>query len=207
MELRVRSIGGAVLLIAAALGAWLPPLPTFGDWVPPVFPSDEATHRSSQVGESGPKTANRGMVHAPRRKPRQYASMPRAVSKEPARPMHKLAIQVAENNPQVMNLALNNARNVAEHFKATGDDLEIVVVTFGPGLHMLRDDTSPVKQSIATTTLEYSNISFVACANTQANMSKQESKPIDLITDARVEPSGVVHLMELKGRGYAYLRP
>ena len=38
-------------------------------------------------------------------------------------------------------------------------------------------------------------------------MSKQESKPIDLITEAKVEPSGVVHLMELKGRGYAYLRP
>ena len=74
--------------------------------------------------------------------------------------MHILAIQVAENNPQVMNLALNNARNVAEHFKAAGDDVEIVVVTFGPSLHMLRDDTSPVKQSIATTTLEYSNISL-----------------------------------------------
>jgi uncharacterized protein len=121
--------------------------------------------------------------------------------------VHKLAIQVAENNPQVMNLALNNARNAAEHFKAKGDDVTIVVVTFGPGLHMLRDDTSPVKQRIAATTLEYSNISFVACANTQANMSKQESKPIDLITDARIEPSGVVHLMELRGRGYAYLRP
>ena len=74
-------------------------------------------------------------------------------------------------------------------------------------MHVLPCPTSPVKQRIATTTLEYSNISFVACANTQANMSKQESKLIDLITDAKVEPSGVVHLMELKGRGYAYLRP
>jgi hypothetical protein len=43
-----------------------------------------------------------------------------------------VAIQVAENNPQVMNLALNNARNAAEHFKATGDDVTIVVVTLGP---------------------------------------------------------------------------
>jgi intracellular sulfur oxidation DsrE/DsrF family protein len=147
------------------------------------------------------------MVQAQRRKPRQYASVPKAVSKVPAQPTHKLAIQVAENNPQAMNLALNNARNVAEHFKAQSDDVSIVLVTFGPGMHMLRDDTSPVKQRIAATALEYPNITFVACANTQTNMSKQESKPITLIADARVEPSGVVHLMELRGRGYAYLRP
>jgi hypothetical protein len=47
--------------------------------------------------------------------------------------VHKLAIQVAENNPQAMNLALNNARNAADHFKAKGNDGTIVVVTFGPG--------------------------------------------------------------------------
>jgi uncharacterized protein len=86
-----------------------------------------------------------------------------------------------------MNLALNNARNVAEHFRATGDDVVIVVLTFRPGLHMLRGDTSPVKQRIAATAPEYTNISFVACAQ----YPEQESKPIDLITDARVEPSGV----------------
>ena len=69
--------------------------------------------------------------------------------------MHKLA-----NNPQAMNLALTNARNVAEHFKTK--DVTIFVVTFGPGLHMLRDDTSPVKQRIAATALEYPTISFAA---------------------------------------------
>ena len=207
MEPRRRAFW-AVMAIAAALGALLPASAALGqDWVP-VFPSDEAALRASQISDTRPKTAKRATVQAPRSKPRQYASTPRAVSKEisPPRPVHKLAIQVAENNPQVMNLALNNARNAAEHFKAQGDDVTIVVVTFGPGLHMLRNDTNPVKQRIATTILEYANITFVACANTQANMSKQESKPIDLITDAKVEPSGVVHLMDLKGRGYAYLR-
>jgi intracellular sulfur oxidation DsrE/DsrF family protein len=195
----------AAVGIAAALGTFLPASAALSqDWVP-RFPSDEARRAAVLEGDQ-PKSAKRATVQAPRSKPR-YASTPRAVSKAPARPVHKLAIQVADNNPQVMNLALNNARNVAEHFKATGDDVAIVVVTFGPGLHMLRDDTIPVKQRIAATTLEYANITFVACANTRANMSKQESKTIDLITEARVEPSGVVHLMELKGRGYAYMRP
>ena len=106
-----------------------------------------------------------------------------------------------------MNLALNNARNVVEHYKSQGEDVAVEIVTFGPGLHMLRDDTSPVKQRIAATALEYPRISFVACANTQANMSKQENKPVALVSEARVEPSGVVHLMELRSKGYAYIRP
>ncbi len=44
-----------------------------------------------------------------------------------------------------MNLALNNAANVARDFTARGQQVEIEIVAYGPGLHMLRDDTSPVK--------------------------------------------------------------
>ena len=120
---------------------------------------------------------------------------------------HKVAIQVAENNPQLMNLALNNARNVVEYYKSKGEEVAIEIVTFGPGLHMLRDDTSPVKQRIAAMTLETPSVSFIACANTQANMSKQENKQVTLISEAKVMPSGVVRLMELQGKGYSYIRP
>ncbi len=124
-----------------------------------------------------------------------------------AKTTHKLAIQVAENNPQLMNLALNNARNVVDYYKAKGEEVAIEIVTFGPGLHMLRDDTSPVKQRIAAMALEAPGVAFIACANTQANMSKQENKQISLISEAKVMPSGVVRIMELQGKGYSYLRP
>ena len=125
----------------------------------------------------------------------------------PEKRVHKLAIQVDENNPQLMNLALNNAKNVVDYYKAKGEDVAIEMVTFGPGLHMLRDDTSPVKQRISAMALEAPNIMFIACGNTQTNQSKQENKPISLISEAKVVPSGVVRLMELQGKGYAYLRP
>jgi intracellular sulfur oxidation DsrE/DsrF family protein len=207
MEIRVRATWAVVLFIAAALGALLPATPSWSqDWVP-VFRSDEATPPSVLGEDNGPKTAKRATVHKPRRKPRQYASTSKSMSQEPARRVQKLAIQVAENNPQLMNLALNNARNVVEYYKSKGEEVAIEVVTFGPGLHMLRDDTSPVKQRISAMALETPDVTFIACANTQANMSKQESKPITLISEAKVMPSGVVRLMELKGRGYAYLRP
>ena len=43
-----------------------------------------------------------------------------------------------------MNLALNNVRNITEYYKEKGETVAIEVVTYGPGLHMLRSDTSPV---------------------------------------------------------------
>ncbi len=138
----------------------------------------------------------------------QKTSAQKKVSKpSAAKVTHKLAIQVAENNPQLMNLALNNAKNVVDYYKGKGEDVAIEIVTFGPGLHMLRDDTSPVKQRVAAMALETPNIAFIACANTQANMSKQENKSVTLISEAKVMPSGVVRLMELQGKGYSYIRP
>src|SRR6202021_4312547 len=61
---------------------------------------------------------------------------------------HRLVVQVDVNDPAVMNLALNNVNNVAQYYSDLGQKIEIEVVAFGPGLHMLRDDTSPVKARI-----------------------------------------------------------
>jgi intracellular sulfur oxidation DsrE/DsrF family protein len=121
--------------------------------------------------------------------------------------VHKIAIQVAENNPQLMNLALNNAANIIAHYKKLGEKAVVEIVTFGPGLTMLRSDTSPVKARIETMALENPEITFAACANTQANAGKQEGKDVPIMSEAKITPSGVVRLAELQSQGYAYIRP
>jgi uncharacterized protein len=95
-------------------------------------------------------------------------------------PVHRVAIQVNQNDKAVMDLALNNAKNVIDYYKAKGETVAIEIVTYGPGLHMLRADTSPVKERIAPMALENSNLAFIACGNTQANQSKAEGKPVTL---------------------------
>jgi len=120
---------------------------------------------------------------------------------------HNLILQVNSNDPATMNLALNNAMNVTEYYKETGENVKIEVVTFGPGLHMLRDDTSPVKARIETMSLSNPEISFKACGNTQANMHKAENKDIPIISAAEVVKSGVIRIMELQEQGWAYVKP
>ena len=98
----------------------------------------------------------------------------------------------------MMNLALNNATNVAQYYKDLGENVAIDVVTFGPGLHMLRDDTSPVKARIKAISESNPSISFQACANTRDNMSRAESKEVPLMSEAKIVKSGVVRVMELQ---------
>lgn len=119
----------------------------------------------------------------------------------------KVAIHVDEANVSTMNMALNNAVNILKHYAGKGETATIEIVTYGPGLHMLRADTSPVKDRIAQLALEYDSLSFSACLNTVQAMEQQSQSDVPLIEEATVVPSGAVRLMELQYDGYAYLRP
>jgi uncharacterized protein len=122
---------------------------------------------------------------------------------------HRVAIQVDQNDAALMNLALNNATNVIEYYRAKGQDVDVDVVTYGPGLHMLRADTSPVKDRIKSLkdAAFPSKIQFSACNNTKEGMEKKEGQPVNVLSEAVLVPSGVVRLMELQEKGWSYVRP
>jgi intracellular sulfur oxidation DsrE/DsrF family protein len=138
---------------------------------------------------------------------KKHAAVAEVLKRAVAGKPHHLILQVNVNDPAMMNLALNNATNVAQYYEDRGEKATIEVVTFGPGLHMLRDDTSPVKARIRTIAEGNPAISFKACGNTRENMQKAENKDIALIPEATVVRSGVVRVMELQEQGWTYVRP
>jgi len=120
---------------------------------------------------------------------------------------HKLAIHVDQNDPAVMRLALANSRNATEGFAAVGEDIAIEIVCYSQGLHMLRDDTSPVKEEIRATRAKVPQIAFSACGNTKRAMERTEGKTVPIIPEAVVVQAGVVRLVELQEQGFKYLKP
>ena len=122
---------------------------------------------------------------------------------------HRVAIQVDQNDPQVMNLALNNATNVIEYYRGRNEDVDVDIVTYGPGLHMLRSDTSPVQDRLKRLKeMAFpGKIQFSACNNTRQAMEKTEGHAISIVSDATIVPSGVVRLIELQEQGWSYVRP
>jgi intracellular sulfur oxidation DsrE/DsrF family protein len=137
-------------------------------------------------------------------KPKPHASV-----KPPASKPHRVVIQVNQNDPAVMNLALNNASNIIDYYRSKKQDVSVDIVTYGPGLHMLRADTSPVKDRLARLkdAAFPSTVQFSACNNTKQNMEKSEGHPIEVVKEASIVPSGVVHAMELQEKGWSYIRP
>jgi intracellular sulfur oxidation DsrE/DsrF family protein len=122
---------------------------------------------------------------------------------------HRLTIQIDQNDPQIMNMVLNNATNVIEYYRARNEDVDLDIVAYGPGLHMLRADTSPVQDRVKRLKdmVFPGKIQFSACNNTKQGMEKTEGHAISILPEATVVPSGVVHLMELQEQGWSYVKP
>lgn len=112
---------------------------------------------------------------------------------------HKVVFQVSDADPAKWNLALNNARNVQHELGL--DQVEVEIVVYGPGIGMLRKDSSVggrLSQALAAGT------AVVACENTMRAVKLERS---DMLEDIGYVPAGVVELMKRQREGYAYVRP
>jgi len=121
--------------------------------------------------------------------------------------VHRVVIQVSDNEPSTFTKVLNNVTNMSKYFLDRGEEYEIEIVAYNAGLHMLRADTSPVLKRVQSITNGVPNLTLSACGNTMKGMGKKEGKEIQLVSNARVVPGGIIRLMELSDQGYFMIRP
>ena len=122
---------------------------------------------------------------------------------------HHVVFQVSDNDPLKMNIALNNAANVTKAYAAKGEQVQIEIVVYGPGLTMAREDKSPVKDRLASYFGSFPNVGLRACGNTIKGVTKKEGKapPIISSDNITVVSSGVVQIMERQDQNWHYIRP
>jgi len=121
--------------------------------------------------------------------------------------VHKLVLQISDNNPQKMNTVMNVAANVSRLYSERGEEVDIKIVAFNAGLHMLRPDTSPVSKRITNFSASMPNVVFEACNNTRTAMAKKSGKDVPIFEFAEVVPAGVVSIIEYDEQGYTVVRP
>lgn len=132
----------------------------------------------------------------------------RAMAAKPTAPKeHRVVIQVTQNDPALMSIALNNAENLSNYYQQKHERVQIEFVAYGPGLHMLRSDTSPVRDRIKSFAEKNKNVVFSGCGNTLNAQSKQENKEISLLPEARIVPAGIARITELQEQKWVYVRP
>ncbi len=133
--------------------------------------------------------------------------LPLALASAGAGEKHKLALQISDNDPEKMNAVLNVAANVSKFYSDKGEEIDIQIVAFNAGLHMLRDDTSPVKPRLKSFKQGMPNVAFMACENTLDSMARKEGKEPPLVDNAERVKAGVVTLIELGEKGWTIVRP
>lgn len=95
--------------------------------------------------------------------------------------------------------------SVGELIRKYGDDVEIVVACFGPGIHLLgRRPGRPVPSLLQARarSLSVYGVSFHACGNTLTELGWQQE---DLLPFAKFVPVGVEDIMLLQEAGFAYM--
>lgn len=130
-----------------------------------------------------------------------------AVHAQDFEPDHRLVLYVSDKDAAKMHSALDIAANVSKHYNGRGELVEIRIVAFNQGLHMLRTDTSPVLDRLAAFASGMPNVGFVACGNTLDSMERAEGARPQLADGATVVQTGVAALVDLDEAGWTLVRP
>lgn len=122
-------------------------------------------------------------------------------------PDHRLVLYVTENSEHKMTAALNIAANVSRHYDGKGELVEIKIVAFNNGMHMLRQDSSPVLERLRGFSQSMPNVSFIGCGNTLHSMERNEgSRPV-LVEGVEMVEAGVTALIEMDEAGWTLVHP
>lgn len=120
---------------------------------------------------------------------------------------HHVVIQVDTDDPATMRIALGNSMNAKKYYDSKGEKLVLEIVAYGPGITMLRSDTSPVKDQIEEVRTGIPGITLSMCNNSKEATEKREGKTIIPLPGVQVVPAGIVRVVELQEQGYSYVRP
>jgi uncharacterized protein len=120
--------------------------------------------------------------------------------------MHRLVLPINTDDPTTMRALISTSLNLPKYYQERNEAFTIEVVAYNAGVHMLRADTSPVKDMLRILRTVNANIRFVVCDATKLGMERQEGRPVTLIDGVEIVPSGPGRIIELQEAGWSYIR-
>jgi intracellular sulfur oxidation DsrE/DsrF family protein len=111
---------------------------------------------------------------------------------------HRVVFAVTSGDEADWNLTLGNIRNLIAGLKP--DPYEIEVVAFGPGISVIKADSTAAKDIAA---LQTEGVKFMACQNAM-RMRHLELK--DLVPAAIPVPAGIVEVVTKQEQGWIYIK-
>jgi intracellular sulfur oxidation DsrE/DsrF family protein len=115
---------------------------------------------------------------------------------------HRVALQLSDNDPKKEGLIISIANNLLKAYDP--DKIAIEVVTFGPGIDLLRPE-NPNRQRVES--LIAQGVKFDVCLNTVDTLERETGKRPEFIPLAIPVQVGVGQILSLTENGFTLVRP
>ena len=115
---------------------------------------------------------------------------------------HRLALQLSDNDPKKEGLIISIANNLLKAYDP--DKIAIEVVTFGPGIDLLRPE-NPNRQRVES--LIAQGVKFDVCLNTVDSLERETGQRPAVIPAAIPVQVGVAQILTLTENGFTLVRP
>ncbi len=115
---------------------------------------------------------------------------------------HKVVLQLSDGDAKKQALVLSVANNLLKAYDP--DKVAIEVVTFGPGIDLLRTTSDRRKQVESLIT---QGVRFDVCLNTVDTIERETGTRPEIIPDATPVQVGVGQILYLAENGYTLVRP
>ena len=115
---------------------------------------------------------------------------------------HHLALQLSDDDAKKQSLVISVAYNLLKFYGP--DRVAIEVVTFGPGIALLRAD-NPNRKLVDSLVVQ--GVQFDVCMNTVETIERETGQHVDLNPKAKPVQAGVAQILALTEKGYTLVRP
>lgn len=115
---------------------------------------------------------------------------------------HKIVLQLSDTDPRKQALVISVANNLLRFYDP--DKVAIEVVAFGPGIDLLRSESTSRKQ---VESLIAQGVRFDVCLNTVDTIERETGRRPDIMPGATPVQIGVGQILFLAENGYTLVRP
>jgi hypothetical protein len=115
---------------------------------------------------------------------------------------HKIVLQLSDNDPRKQALVISVANNLLKFYDP--DKVAIEVVAFGPGIDLLRSESSNRK---LVESLIAQGVRFDVCLNTVDTIERDTGRRPEIMPGATPVQVGVGQILFLTENGYTLVRP
>lgn len=118
----------------------------------------------------------------------------------------RIVFHLLQDDMAVAGELLDEIEGLLVDYRDRSRPLRIEVVAHSDGLALLRQRLSRHQERIAGLAAEYPNLAFVACRNTVQRLRVEKGVEVTLVPEAKLEDSGVTHVVKRQQQGWAYIK-